>query len=146
MPAGFSLDAALYLWTWDDRDLGSTEYIKDKESNPCIYKGLPFHTEYRLFVDFDSNEVLGISPYWEPDIMKQRFGHAKDAGSPHNVHDYIIYLKHEETLMKRYEENKDMLVEKVQQMLPNIPLHGRMKFWILCRMEKIFISSIWLLL
>ena len=115
------------------------EYIKDKESNPCIYKGLPLHTEYRLFVDFDSNEVLGISPYWEPDIMKQRFGHAKDAGSPHNVHDYIIYLKHEETLMKRYEENKDMLVEKVQQMLPNIPLRGQWSLDIMQNGEDFYI-------
>ena len=29
------------------------EYIPDKENNPCIYKGLPLHTEYRIFVDFD---------------------------------------------------------------------------------------------
>lgn len=115
------------------------EYIKDKENNPCIYKGLPLHTEYRLFVDFDTNEVLGISPYWEPNTMKQRFSQAPDADSPHNVHDYIIYLKHEETLMNRYKENKDMLVEKVQQMLPDIPLHGQWSLDIMQNGEDFYI-------
>lgn len=115
------------------------EYIKDKENNPCIYKGLPLHTEYRLFVDFDTNEVLGISLYWEPNTMKQRFSQAPDADSPHNVHDYIIYLKHEETLKKRYKENKDMLVEKVQQMLPDIPLHGQWSLDIMQNGEDFYI-------
>ena len=26
------------------------EYIADKEDNPCIYKGMPLHTEYRFFI------------------------------------------------------------------------------------------------
>lgn len=50
------------------------EYIKDKENNPCIYKGMPLHTEYRVFVDFDTDEILGMTPYWRSDVMKQRFG------------------------------------------------------------------------
>ena len=115
------------------------EYIKDKENNPCIYKGLPLHTEYRLFVDFDNNEILGISPYWEPNVMKQRFGHAEDSDSPHNVHDYIIYVKHEGTLMKRYEENKDMLVERVQKMLPDILLQGQWSLDIMQNGEDFYI-------
>lgn len=101
------------------------EYIKDLEGNPCIYKGMPLHTEYRVFVDFDTKEILGISPYWKPDIMKQRFGHEKDADSPHNIHDYIIYLKHEKVLMSRYEKYKDKIEEQVQKLLPDIPLTGQ---------------------
>lgn len=31
------------------------EFIPDKEKNPCIYKGLPLHTEYRIFVDENHN-------------------------------------------------------------------------------------------
>lgn len=101
------------------------EYIKDLEGNPCIYKGMPLHTEYRVFVDFDTKEILGISSYWKPDIMKQRFGHEKDADSPHNIHDYIIYLKHEKVLMSRYEKYKDKIEEQVQKLLPDIPLTGQ---------------------
>lgn len=101
------------------------EFIQDKENNPCIYKGLPLHTEYRVFVDFDENKVIGVNPYWDPDIMKQRFGHSPDSDSPHNIHDYVIYKAHEETLMRRYNENVNTVVEKLEAMLPDVNLDGQ---------------------
>ncbi|MDE5630260.1 MAG: hypothetical protein K2I70_01535 [Bacilli bacterium] len=93
------------------------EYIKDVENNPTIYKGLPLHTEYRVFVDFDTKEIIGMSPYWEPNTMKQRFGHKNDSNSPHNIHDYTIYAMHEPILMKRYEENKQKVKDYVQNLI-----------------------------
>lgn len=93
------------------------DFIPDKENNPCIYKGLPLHTEYRVFVDFDDETVLGMNPYWDPDVMKQRFGHEPDADSPHNIHDYVIYQMHEDALMARYHENEQLVRSKVQQLL-----------------------------
>ena len=102
------------------------EFIHDTEGNPQIYKGLPLHTEYRLFVDFDSNQVIGMNPYWDPDVMKQRFGHEEDSDSPHNIHDYIIYQMHEKTLMERYEKNKETVRKKMEELLPDIEgLHGQ---------------------
>lgn len=101
------------------------EFIKDTENNPCIYKGLPLHTEYRLFVDFDTNEVIGMSPYWEPKIMKQRFAHEDDADSPHQIHDYIIYQMHETVLMDRYEKNKAMVKKSLERIMPDIDLSGQ---------------------
>lgn len=95
------------------------EFIKDKEGNPSIYKGLPLHTEYRIFVDFDTKEVIGMSPYWEPETMKQRFGHEEDAHEPHQIHDYTIYAMHEPILMKRYEENKNRVKEFVKNLISN---------------------------
>ena len=89
------------------------DFIEDREDNPCIYKGLPLHTEYRIFVDFDTKEIIGYSPYWEPDTMTKRFGEAKDSNNPDMIHDYIIYKKHEDTLAKRYAEN----IEKVKMNL-----------------------------
>ena len=49
------------------------EFIDDAEDNPTIYNGLPLHTEYRVFVDFDTKEVIGINPYWDPEVMKKNF-------------------------------------------------------------------------
>ncbi len=95
------------------------EYIKDTENNPTIYKGLPLHTEYRVFVDFDTKEIIGMSPYWESKTMKQRFGHENDANSPHNIHDYTIYVMHEPILMKRYEENKERVKQYVKNLITN---------------------------
>lgn len=101
------------------------EFIEDKENNPCIYKGLPLHTEYRIFVDCDAKTVLGITPYWEPETMKQRFGHEDDADSPHQIHDYIVYKSHEDVLMGRYEANKQAVLEHVREILPDLDLHGQ---------------------
>ena len=95
------------------------EYIEDKENNPTIYKGLPLHTEYRVFVDFDTREVIGISPYWEPNLMKNRFGNSSDSDSPHQVHDYIIFESYEKTLMKRYNDNKEKVLSYVIDILNN---------------------------
>lgn len=101
------------------------EYIEDKENNPCIYHGMPLHTEYRVFIDCDTDEILGISSYWRPDVMKQRFGHEIDAHTPDNTHDYVIYSMHEETLMKRYEDNKNTVLTHVKELLPNLHLNGQ---------------------
>ena len=101
------------------------EYIEDKENNPCIYHGMPLHTEYRVFIDCDTDEVLGISPYWRSDIMKQRFSQGSDADTADMKHDYIIYQMHEEILMSRYNENKEIVVNKVKKILPDINLTGQ---------------------
>lgn len=101
------------------------EYIEDKENNPCIYHGMPLHTEYRVFIDCDTDEVLGIAPYWKPDVMKKRFTTGVDADTADMKHDYIIYKMHEDKLMARYEANKDMIVERIRGMLPDINLEGQ---------------------
>ena len=101
------------------------EFIEDVEGNPTIYNGLPLHTEYRVFVDFDTEEIIGISPYWEPSVMKEHF---LDLGSLNDVqkqHDYINYINHEETLMKRYEENRDLVVSEVSKLLKDCKLKGQ---------------------
>lgn len=101
------------------------EFIKDKENNPCIYEGLPLHTEYRVFVDADTKEVLGINPYWDPNVMKQRFGKEADANDPNMVHDYVIYAAHEKILMERYERNKDKVQKEVMKLLFFLDLNGQ---------------------
>ena len=101
------------------------EFIEDKENNPCIYHGLPLHTEYRVFIDCDTDEVLGISPYWRPDVMKKRFEEGPDRNTPDMTHDYIVYSAHEPVLMGRYDAHKDVVCERVADMLPYLNLPGQ---------------------
>lgn len=102
------------------------EFIKDTENNPCIYKGLPLHTEYRAFVDFDTKEVLGIHQYWDSEVMKQRFGNEDDKDSPHMKHDYITYAAHEETLYKRYNDNVEPVEKELSYFVYTVKgLHGQ---------------------
>ena len=92
---------------------------------PYIYHGLPLRTEYRVFIDGDDKQVLGISPYWKPDVMKKRFGDGEDSDDPDMVHDYITYSMAEESLMKRYEENKNKIVEEIGKIIPYMQIHGQ---------------------
>lgn len=101
------------------------EFIPDKERNPCIYHGLPLHTEYRVFVDCDTDQVLGIAPYWDPETMKQRFGQSEDSDNINQMHDYVIYKAHEDTLMRRFYENRDAVVAHIQELLPRLDLSGQ---------------------
>ena len=101
------------------------EYIEDVENNPTFYHGLPLRTEYRVFIDCDSDEILGISPYWRPDVMKKRFEEESDRNTTDMVHDYIVYCAHEPVLMRRYEENKEKVLAAVENMLPSINLKGQ---------------------
>lgn len=98
------------------------EYIKDKESNPTIYNGLPLHTEYRVFVDFDTKEILGVSPYWRSDVMKNKF---KEVASPQERHDYVVYLTHEDVLNKRYNESVQTVLNEMEKVIPRIKLTGQ---------------------
>ena len=100
------------------------EFIEDVENNPTIYKGLPLHTEYRVFVDFDADKFLGISPYWRPDIMKKRFSEGANQ-SIHDRHDYIIYKTHEDKLMHRYEKNAGTIISEIINMIPDVNLKGQ---------------------
>ena len=101
------------------------EFIPDSENNPCIYKGLPLHTEYRVFLDCDRKTVLGIVPYWDPATMKKRFGHSSDSDSPHQIHDYIIYQSHEGVLMSRYMDNRQKIYDKAFELVQDLNLPGQ---------------------
>ena len=98
------------------------EFIQDKEGNPTIYNGLPLHTEYRVFVDFDDDKILGISPYWRSDVMKNKFS---QVSNPQERHDYVIYQMHESILNTRYDESKQMILDELKKIIPHIELNGQ---------------------
>lgn len=101
------------------------DFIPDVENNPTIYKGLPLHTEYRIFVDCETKRVIGFSPYWDPEGMKNRFGHQSDANNPHNIHDYTIFKAYEDVLMDRYYANIDRVIHEVDKLLPGLDMPGQ---------------------
>lgn len=101
------------------------EFIHDKEANPCIYKGLPLHTEYRVFVDCDTDKILGTFEYWDPELMKNRFSNYSDASSPHQIHDYMTFRAHEKTMGERFRKNAGRVAAEIAKLLPNLDLEGQ---------------------
>lgn len=99
------------------------EFVEDVENLPTIYKGMPLRTEYRFFVDFDTKEVLGVSPYWREDVMIRSFN--MDPSDPHKKHDYVIYKMHEEKLYKKFNENKESLEREISKLIKEMNLTGQ---------------------
>ena len=93
------------------------EFIEDEDNEKfTIYHGLPLHTEYRVFVDFDKKSVLGIHSYWDPDVLKNHFG---NSDTPDALHDYVTYTAQEPKLTERYNQNKNTVVSHIEKMLEN---------------------------
>lgn len=83
---------------------------------------MPLHTEYRVFVDFDTKEILGASPYWRSDVMKNEF---KKVSSPQERHDYVVYKMHEDILNQRYHESVQTVLAELKKVIPRIELTGQ---------------------
>ena len=99
------------------------EFIEDVEDNPTIYMGMPLRTEYRFFVDFDTKEVIGVSPYWRKDVMERSL--KMFPNDPYKKHDYVVYKVHEDKLYEKYNANVDGLTSKVNELIQNVDLKGQ---------------------
>jgi hypothetical protein len=100
------------------------EFIEDEEDNPTIYHGMPLHTEFRVFVDCDSNEVLSIENYWKPEVMQRRFAEGRGNGID-DKHDAVTYMMNMERLCRRYEDNKQKVCNHIAEILPDLDLSGQ---------------------
>lgn len=117
------------------------EFIEDEDNDLTIYHGLPLHTEYRVFVDFDTKTVFGVHNYWDPEVMLNRFEHQADAGEPSMVHDAITFRAQVDKLTRRFEENKALVAEHIQALLDANPdlagqwsidiMQNGNKFWLI---------------
>lgn len=103
-------------------DLVVREYIEDTEGNPTIYNGMPLRTEFRVFVDCDKNELIGIVPYWHPIVMKRALKHGLATSIQE---DYKTYLQHEDKLTQEYNENLSRVRKEIMNILPNLDLSGQ---------------------
>lgn len=101
------------------------EWIEDESDSPTIYHGMPLRTEFRVFIDSDSNEVLSVAPYWDPEVMLKRFEQEGDADDPDMRHDAIVFRAHCATLMDRFARFKSVVIERVEKLLPNLDLRGQ---------------------
>lgn len=101
------------------------EYIPDTHDLPTIYMGLPLRCEYRCFIDCDTDELLGIHPYWDPKVMNHRFRDWPDSDNPHMRHDAVTYKLREPSLMREYEATKDLVATHVAGLLPGLDLAGQ---------------------
>lgn len=103
-------------------DVVAREYIEDVENNPTIYNGMPLHTEFRMFVDFDEDKIIGTAPYWHPIVMKRAFKNSLVADIER---DYQVYQQHEDKLRHEYNQHVNRLQKEMKSLIKDIDLSGQ---------------------
>lgn len=124
-------------------DVVAREYIEDVENNPTIYNGMPLRTEFRAFIDFDTNEVIGVVPYWHPIVMKRAL---KMGLSDSMDQDYQTYLVHEDKLTREFNENVNHVRTKLAELAPHVQLQGQYSVDVMKNGEDFYVIDIGLMM
>lgn len=120
-------------------DLVVREYIEDVENNPTIYNGMPLRTEFRVFVDCDADELIGVVPYWHPIVMKR----ALKAGLSDSMErDYQVYLQHQDVLIKEYNDWLSTVRQEIEAILPNLDLKGKYSIDVMKNGDDLYIIDL----
>ncbi len=75
----------------------------DARKTPCIYDGLPFRPEFRVFYDFDLKKPIFTADYWDRDYVYPNL---------HDMTDRLVYDGHYAHIREKFLENK-CAVEKL---------------------------------
>lgn len=92
------------------------EFIKTDYYRRQIYHGMPLNTEFRVFFDFDTNELLGIFNYWDTETMIDNLHSKEDRMT---FADTIPLLERDFNFLAPY------LEDEAKRKLPNAQLTGK---------------------
>ena len=120
-------------------DLVVREYIEDTENNPTIYNGMPLRTEFRAFVNCDTNEIIGIVPYWHPIVMKRAL---KNELAASIQQDYRTYMQHEDKLTQEFNEQLNRVKKEIEAILPNLELDGQYSIDIMKNGDDLYVIDL----
>lgn len=84
------------------------EFLESKVNVPMIYMGMPLHTEFRVFYDFDKGKAVGVSNYWHPEVMEKGLYNEKDSSNYRIAKDKIV---------TEYNELKMIVVAEVEKFM-----------------------------
>ena len=116
-------------------DLCVREYIDPPANTPTIYHGMPLRCEFRSFVNLDAGDtggpwVLGLVPYWHPSVMERAlFLGSQVPGMDHIRGDYVTYKAHRDELMCQFHENRDLVIDRLTDLLPMLSRRGMRGAW-----------------
>lgn len=84
----------------------------NKKEVPCIYHGMPLRPEFRVFYDFDRHKPLYVVNYWDWDYCHDNICL--------DYTDKIVYETYYPTLLDKYNQLKDSVVDMVSHDMKNI--------------------------
>ncbi len=92
------------------------EFIKTDYYRRQIYNGMPLNTEFRVFFDFDTNEILGIYNYWDKETMLDNL---------HKQDDCMAFAHTTPLLEKDFNRLAPYLEDEAKKKLPNADMQGK---------------------
>lgn len=114
---------AMMVGAGNNTELVIREYIKNKYSKKTIYNGMPLNTEFRVFYNFETNEVLGTFNYWDTNIvansLKQKISYEKEA-----QFEYDTFIDMSKEIEQEFECLKDKVTSLVSDSMKNVDLEG----------------------
>ncbi|MBR1376916.1 MAG: hypothetical protein IJ565_03785 [Bacilli bacterium] len=111
------LEDMYFRLEWHDKiNLVLREFIKTNYKRNTIYDGLALNTEFRVFYDFDKNEVLGIYNYWDKNTMLDNLKYPVDL---------INFADTTEEIEKDFNRLSPRLNDEVNSKMPNANLNGK---------------------
>jgi len=87
----------------------------DSRITPCIYNGLPFRPEFRVFYDFDDQKVLFSVNYWDYDYIRRN-----PVDRLYDMTDKIIFDHETEKITQTFDENKDKVEQLVNDAMADV--------------------------
>lgn len=81
------------------------------EQTPCIYNGLPFRTEFRVFYDFDDRQVLFCKDYWNEGYIRKNL---------RDKTDQIVYDKWHPEVYRLYKAHKAAVANAVAEAMSHV--------------------------
>jgi|GEM_PF-2255780 len=102
---------------WEEKiNLVLREYINTNYKRNKIYNGMPLNSEFRIFYDFDTKQILEVFNYWEKNTMLDNL---------HNRSDLFTFANTIKEIEEDYEVLVSSLIKEANYKLPNTSLKGK---------------------
>lgn len=84
----------------------------DPRNTPCIYNGLPFQPEYRVFYDFDAKHRIFTAEYWDKDYVYNKL---------YDLTDKLVFDAWYGWIHSKYLSNKARVESLVETAMTDVP-------------------------
>lgn len=121
-------------------DVVVREWIPNIENRPTIYDGMPLRTEFRAFIDCDTDTVIDIVPYWNPLVMRKVLKQIAQVQPSLNAeHDYETYLSEENVITNEFNQWANIIRKELLTVVQNLELTGKWSLDIMKTGDKFYL-------
>lgn len=103
--------SVLMCYDGNDELVVRERIMYDSSTTACIYNGLPFRPEFRIFYDFDQHKPIFAANYWDLDDAEENL---------YFLTDKIIFRSQGPYIQEFFEEEKDKVMAMVAEAMKGV--------------------------